>query len=146
MKFYVSGNGIFLKSHARERAITDLSDTPRAVRQLVGGTDACERKRVVVLLRNQKRFLPLLGNTPIGETYVSPIAWFRQRSIFPGSHPPSIVDAKELNFRVRYGNGWSLLAITTGSEGNTLKTKQCKNFHPENSCLVNLTLVKPSTY
>ena len=43
-----------------------------------------------------------------------PVALFRQRSIFPGSCPPSIVDAKELNYRVRYGNGWDLLAMTTG--------------------------------
>ena len=73
-------------------------------------------------------------------------ALFRQRSIFPGSLPPSIVDAKELNFRVRYGYGWNLLAITTGFRGFTLKTKQCKNYSPENSSLKNLTLVKPSTY
>ena len=38
---------------------------------------------------------------------------FRQLSIFPGSLPPSIVDVKELNFRVRYGNGWGLFAIAT---------------------------------
>ena len=54
-------------------------------------------------------------------------SWFRQRSTFPGSLPPSIIDAKELNFRVRDGNGWGLLAITTGFAlgGYTLKTKQC---------------------
>ena len=39
---------------------------------------------------------------------------FRQLLTFPGSHPPSIIDVKELNFRVRYGNGWILLAIITG--------------------------------
>ena len=39
---------------------------------------------------------------------------FRQRPSFPGSHPPSIVSAMELNFRVRYGNGCDLHAITTG--------------------------------
>ena len=33
--------------------------------------------------------------------------------IFPGSFPPSIVSASELNFRVRYGNGWTLAAINT---------------------------------
>ena len=39
---------------------------------------------------------------------------FRQLSTFPGSRPPSIIDVKELNFRVRDGNGWFLLAIVTG--------------------------------
>ena len=38
---------------------------------------------------------------------------FRQLSIFPGSLPPSIVDVKELNFRVRDGYGWGLFAIAT---------------------------------
>ena len=40
---------------------------------------------------------------------------FRQLSTFPGGRPPSIIDVKELNFRVRDGNGWILLAIVTGS-------------------------------
>ena len=33
--------------------------------------------------------------------------------IFPGGFPPSIFSATELNFRVRYGNGWTLGAINT---------------------------------
>ena len=33
--------------------------------------------------------------------------------IFPGSFPPSIFSASELNFRVRDGNGWTLAAINT---------------------------------
>ena len=33
--------------------------------------------------------------------------------IFPGSLPPSIFSACELNFRVRDGNGWTLTAINT---------------------------------
>ena len=33
--------------------------------------------------------------------------------IFPGSCPPSIFSASELNFRVRNGNGWTLTAINT---------------------------------
>ena len=36
-------------------------------------------------------------------------------SIFPGSHPPSIVDALELNFCVRDGNRWTLKPINTNS-------------------------------
>ena len=45
----------------------------------------------------------------------------RHFSIFPGRRQPSIFDADELNFRVRYGNGWSLIAINTDfTEGNQL--------------------------
>ena len=33
--------------------------------------------------------------------------------IFPGSLPPSIFSASELNFCVRYGNRWTLAAINT---------------------------------
>ena len=33
--------------------------------------------------------------------------------IFPCSHPQSIFGANELNFRVRNGNGWTLIAINT---------------------------------
>ena len=33
--------------------------------------------------------------------------------IFPGSHPPSIFGTDELNFRVRDGNGWTLIVIDT---------------------------------
>ena len=56
---------------------------------------------------------------------------FRQLSTLPGSRPPSTIDVKELNFRVRHGNGWILLAIVTGSlyllKVCTLKTKQYTN-------------------
>ena len=38
--------------------------------------------------------------------------------IFPGSRPPSIVGANELNFCVRDGNRWTLIAINT----NYIKT------------------------
>ena len=34
-------------------------------------------------------------------------------SIFPASRPASIVDANELNFCVRDGNRWTLIAINT---------------------------------
>ena len=37
--------------------------------------------------------------------------------IFPGSRPPSIVGADELNFCVRDGNRWTLIAIITNSYG-----------------------------
>ena len=38
----------------------------------------------------------------------------RRRPTFPGSCPPSIISAKELNFCVRDGNRCSLFAIVTG--------------------------------
>ena len=38
----------------------------------------------------------------------------RQRPTFPGGRPPSIIGTLELNFRVRYGNGWNLHVIVTG--------------------------------
>ena len=38
----------------------------------------------------------------------------RQRPTFPGSFPPSIISAKELNDCVRDGNRWVLLAMVTG--------------------------------
>ena len=38
----------------------------------------------------------------------------RQRPTFPGSVPPSIISAKELNYCVRDGNRCDLLAIVTG--------------------------------
>ena len=33
--------------------------------------------------------------------------------IFPGGCPPSIFGTKELNYRVRDGNGWTLFVIDT---------------------------------
>ena len=55
--------------------------------------------------------------------------WSRHRSIFPGRLHPSIFDANELNFRVRNGNGWILIAINTGFFLEvTLKTEQ-QMFH-----------------
>ena len=38
----------------------------------------------------------------------------QQRPTFPGSFPPSIIGAKELNFCVRDGNRCGLFAIVTG--------------------------------
>ena len=43
--------------------------------------------------------------------------------IFPGRHQPSIVGRNELNYRVRNGNGWTLILISTNymSSGRTGK-------------------------
>ena len=45
---------------------------------------------------------------------------YRHRSIFPGRRQPSIFDADELNFCVRYGNRWDLIAISTGFQSYAL--------------------------
>ena len=37
----------------------------------------------------------------------------RRRSTFTGGEPPAIINAEELNFRVRHGNGWILFAVVT---------------------------------
>ena len=44
--------------------------------------------------------------SPPGETC-------QRRPIFPGSFPPSIFGTNELNFRVRNGNGWTLIVKDT---------------------------------
>ena len=49
-------------------------------------------------------------------------------SIFPASHPASIVDEYELNFCVRDGNRWTLVPISTNYLGYTLKTEHQSNF------------------
>ena len=38
--------------------------------------------------------------------------------IFPGSCPPSIFGTRELNYRVRDGNGWTLSVINTDYDCN----------------------------
>ena len=63
------------------------------------------------------------------ELFTSSVSSFRRRSIFPGSCPPSIVDAKELNFRVRDGNGWDLLAMTTGFNLESVPSKLNNNLN-----------------
>ncbi len=37
----------------------------------------------------------------------------RHRPIFPGRFQPSIFGTNELNYRVRNGNGWTLIVINT---------------------------------
>ena len=48
--------------------------------------------------------------------------------IFPGSRPPSIVGANELNFCVRDGNRWTLTAINTNSMWVALNHLYVKTF------------------
>ena len=45
-------------------------------------------------------------------------------SIFPGRCQPSIVDRNELNYRVRNGNGWTLILISTNSMSSGTARKQ----------------------
>ena len=49
--------------------------------------------------------------------------WNRQRPAFPGSLPPSIIGAEELNFCVRDGNRCVLSAIATGFVSMKLNLK-----------------------
>ena len=65
--------------------------------------------------------------------------------IFPGRHQPSIVGRNELNYRVRNGNGWTLVLISTnyvirvtGEQTHyTLFTCACQaSFKPNISCLI----------
>ena len=50
--------------------------------------------------------------------------------IFPGRRQPSIVGRDELNYRVRNGNGWTLILINTNSvfrvTGERLNYKDCR--------------------
>ena len=77
--------------------------------------------------------------------------------IFPGSRPPSIVGANELNFCVRNGNRWTLIAINTNysfqdlgdpyrirTEVNGVRGR-CLN-HLTNGPLVHLQGLEPGTH
>ena len=66
----------------------------------------------------------------------------RQRPTFPGSFPPSIISAKELNYCVRDGNRCDLLAIVTGFSYWRFTPSKLNNVTL--SCLK--PLVKRSTY
>ena len=55
-------------------------------------------------------------------------------SIFPGRCQPSIVDRNELNYRVRNGNGWTLILISTNSMSSGTARKQTILYCP--SCLL----------
>ena len=53
----------------------------------------------------------------------------RRRLIFPGGCPPSIVSTSELNYRVRNGNGWTLIVIGTDSIFNAFYVKSIYILH-----------------
>ena len=55
-------------------------------------------------------------------------------SIFPGRCQLSIVDRNELNYRVRNGNGWTLILISTNSMSSSTARKQPLLYCPA-SCL-----------
>ena len=78
-------------------------------------------------------------------------------SIFPASRPASIVDADELNFCVRDGNRWTLIAINTNYVDGFCPSFICQSALRSNSlwiiapfslfvnsCFVSLTKSKPS--
>ena len=49
--------------------------------------------------------------------------------ILPGRHQPSIVGRDELNYRVRNGNGWTLIVIGTDSIFNAFNVKSIYILH-----------------
>ena len=49
--------------------------------------------------------------------------------IFPGRRQPSIVGRNELNYRVRNGNGWTLIVIGTDSIFNAFNVKSIYILH-----------------
>ena len=59
--------------------------------------------------------------------------------IFPGSRPPSIVGAHELNFCVRDGNRWTLTAINTNSYGWLLTIFYIKSQEALNARIITLS-------
>ena len=52
----------------------------------------------------------------------------RQRPTFPLPHSSSSIGPGELNFRVRYGNGWNLSGKATG---NSWRFAQCRVMNVE---------------
>ena len=59
--------------------------------------------------------------------------------IFPGSRPPSIVGVHVLNFCVRDGNRWTLIAINTNSSGWLKPSPILKAFQLLIACIISLT-------
>ena len=59
-----------------------------------------------------------------------------RKPIFPGRYQPSIFGTSELNFRVRDGNGWTLVVINTNCVAASLddfyilplRIPKCKHF------------------
>ena len=73
--------------------------------------------------------------------------------IFTASHPATIVGANELNFCVRDGNRWTLIAINTNYFGDPYRIRtdvngvrgRCLN-HLTNGPLVHLHGLEPGTH
>ena len=63
--------------------------------------------------------------------------------IFPASHPASIVGADELNFCVRDGNRWTLIAINTNSYGWLFTIVYVKTLAGSNCFVVTRTGFEP---
>ena len=56
--------------------------------------------------------------------------------IFPGRRQPSIVGRNELNYRVRNGNGWTLVLISTNFVGAIKSLRMSTGEPPENKPIV----------
>ena len=64
-------------------------------------------------IENRTRVTAVKGRC-LNRLTMEPFLKNRQRPTFPGSFPPSIIGAKELNYCVRDGNRCNILAIVTG--------------------------------
>ena len=74
----------------------------------------------VTYFPRQARYRPAVRKCPVDICRQKKAPTFLSRLvfallIFPGSHPPSIVNVHELNFCVRDGNRWTLMTINTNS-------------------------------
>ena len=66
--------------------------------------------------------------------------------IFPASHPASIVGADELNFCVRDGNRWTLIAINTNYFVSEFPQKLLLLYYAFPFCQVLFPLVTPAGF
>ena len=72
------------------------------------------------------------NSRPFGQ--LNSLCW--RLPIFPGGCPPSIFGTNELNYRVRDGNGWTLIVISTNSETER-RFVNCSVIIPQENTIVN---------
>ena len=102
-------SGLSNKEYCIQHGLSD--SRPRFPPYIVAGlrelTCSYKPRSVIVCVTDAKKA------SLIGETFLLVLAL----PIFPASHPASIVGADELNFCVRDGNRWTLIAINTNYVG-----------------------------
>ena len=62
--------------------------------------------------------------------------------IFPGRRQPSIVGRNELNYRVRNGNGWTLVLISTNLHVAKSAWLRCSSLSSANASPVSLGIME----